>query len=402
MRGASICAGLVAALVLHTVAWADARSDKAYKHMMAAERASTQAIRDSMRFVNQASKDSSSHWSQPIVEALHKASPAQTAKDDRALTTRYQALQNQQKVQMLEGLAGSGYLPAIVELGDAHLTGELGLAANPTKALAYLRRAAQLGDATSAYNAGVAAKRAGQEGEARALFEQAARAGVRGAAYRVALEALFTEDWTAAISYGKQAAADKSAIGAYIVCVAAQAGSPAQARYANALTGEYCPLAYDLGYPDSAEDAGNGLANQGDWARAYTYFLRCVERTGTLYCQRGAGLSAFKAQKWPEADKLLTKAIAAGDDDEHAELILALISIHGEPKQWDKAERMLKAVLKHQGPQSAEAHFHLAAVYSLWPDREFPGELIDGHLYASARGGYGEAQQMLRAAGKSW
>jgi tetratricopeptide (TPR) repeat protein len=370
--------------------------------MMASERASTQAIRDSMRFVNQASRDSGTHWSQPIVEALDKSVPARSARDDRAVAARYQALQHQQKVQMLEGLASSGYLPAIVELGEAYLSGDIGLAAQPAKALDYLRRAASLGDATSAYNAGVAAQRAGLDGDARPLFEQAARAGVRGAAYRVALEAINTADWSGAITFGKRAAADKSAIGAYIVCVAAQAASPAATPYANPLTSEYCPMAYDLGYPDSAEDAGNGLAHHGDWARAQTYYLRCSERTGSRYCLRGAGMSAFKAQKWPEADQLLTKAIAAGDDDEHAELILALIAIHGEPKQWDKAERMLKAVLAHRGPKSAEAHFHLAAVYSLWPDREFPGELIDGHLYASARGGYGEAQQMLREAGKRW
>lgn len=383
-------------------ACADSRSDRAYKSMMDAERASTQAIRDSMRFVNKAQIDTSSHWSQPIIDAMQKASPAQAAADERAIAARYQAMQNQKKVQVLESLAASDYLPAIIELGDAHLNGDLGLVANARTALGYLQRAAKAGDAASAYNAGVAAKRSGLGSEARAFFEMAAKAGVKGAAYQAALEAISSRDFTAAITYGKQAASEKSAIGAYIVCVSLQATSPETSPYANALTAEYCPLAYDLGYLDGAEDAGNALANHGEWARAYAYFLRCIERSGTLYCQRTAGLSAFKMNQWPDADRLLSNAIAAGDDDEQAELILALIAINGEPKQWDKAEKMLQAVLKHNGAKAAEAHYHLAAVYSLWPDREFPGELIDEHLYAAARGGFADAQKMLKDGGHTW
>lgn len=398
---------LVASLTLAVLlapgsACADSRSDRAYKSMMDAERASTQAIRDSMRFVNRAQIDTSSHWSQPIIDAMQKVSPARAAADERAVAARYQAMQNQKKVQVLESLAASDYLPAIIELGEAWLNGDLGLVTNARTALKYLQRAAKAGDATSAYNAGVAAKRSGLASEVRTYFEMAAKAGVKGAAYQVALEAISSRDFDAAITYGKQAASEMSAIGAYIVCVSAQATSPETTPYANALTAEYCPLAFDLGYPDSAEDAGNGLANHGEWARAYPYFLRCNERTGTLYCQRSAGLSAFKSNQWPEADRLLSDAIAAGDDDEHAELILALIAINGEPKQWDKAEKMLQAVLRHKGAKAAEAHYHLAAVYSMRPDKEYPGELIDEHLYAAARGGFADAQKMLRDGGHTW
>jgi TPR repeat protein len=381
-----------------------AQSSTQFAKTMATERANTQAIRDSMKFVNQAQKDTRSHWGQPIFNALQQVAPqvsaADSGKQEMAAAARFEALKDQQKIQVLTTLANQGYVPAMVELGEAHLNGDLGLRADAQAALVHLRAAAKHGDASAAYNTGIAYGRLGQDAAARPYFEQAAQAGVRGSAYKVALEAVYSEDWKKAIHYGKQAAADKSAIGAYIVCLAAQVKS---ADSTDALLpAEYCPMAYELGYLDGAEDAGISLAKQGEWPRAYQYYLRCIERSGHLSCQRNAGLSAFKSNQWPEADRLLSKAIAAGDNNEDAQLVLALIAMHGEPKQWDKAEQMLKAVLKHEGAKSAEAHFHMGELMNMRPDQKYSDDQVNNHYFAAARGGYVEAQEMVRAAGLSW
>ncbi len=382
-----------------------AQSRSQFNHTMAVERANTQAIRDSVKFVNRAQQDTRTNWSQPIIDAMNHAGVAESAKDDWARAAQYEKLQHTQKVNFLSELASSGYTPAQVELGVALLNGELGLKADARKALKHLLPAAEKGDAIAAYNVGLSYQRINEDAAAIPYFEQAAAAKVEGASYKVTMAALLTRDFDKVILYGKQATLDKSAIGAYAVCLAGEFKKDAGLR------AEYCKAAYQLGYLDAAEDAGISLAQVGKWDSAYEYFMKCVERINNLSCQRNAGIAAFKLKHFDEALERLSKAIENGDKDETAVLVLEDIrmekasnAIYGSPADWNTAERFLMDVISSKGKREPEAHFYMGMVLANQEktSKENVQLQLDSHIIAAARGGYKPAQQMLKDHDMAW
>lgn len=370
-----------------------ALSNSQFNRVMEVERANTQAIRDSMRFVNRVQKDYGSRDIAASNQPVNRVAQAEAAWAEAA---QYQRMQNSGKLRVLEGLAMQGYEPAMMELGAAYLNADLGLKMRPEKALAYLKPVADNGDATAAFNVGIAYERMHEDEKALPYFEMAAQSGVQGATYKVTMSALFSRRFDKAITYGKLASRDKNAHAAYAVCLSAQF------EKLPALEAEYCPQAFDLGYKDGAEDAGLGLAKMGRWEQAFAYFVKCAEYGRTVSCQRNAGLAAFKAKNWPVANQWLSQSEGAGDNNEDAQMSLALIAIYDKTPQWEFADRMLQAVLKHQGSHAAEAHFNLALVYQERPDKTYTDDEINAHMIAAARGGHDEAKKLLQEKGLAW
>jgi hypothetical protein len=360
----------------------------AFNSMMNAERASTQAIRDSMKFVNRS----------PVTFGTSSSTPTPVEKkpDPAERHRQYVAMQNAQKVRLLDDLAAQGDVAAMAELGSAMINHEYGLNVPLTLALKYLDTAAQLGDADAAFNAGLAASRLDKPALALQYFEQAANAGVRGAAYQATFAALDNNDYDKVLRYGARAADEGSALSAYAVCLAAQ-----KQQIKDTAT-QFCPRAYEMGFHEADEDAGLALASSGQWERAYGYFLKCAEARGFASCKRNAGLAALQSYQHDDAIRWLEAAQAMGDNDTDARMMLAIELVQADQKPWDRIEQLLSGLIAERGKQSAQAHFYMAVVYDLRPDREYTDAQINEHLIAAARGGFADAQQALREAGLSW
>lgn len=365
---------------------------QAFQRYMEAEKASTRAIQDSLKFVNK------THWDFSTPSGGYAASKEQTPvarPDPQDQLRRYMALQDASKIRLLRDLASSGDVAAMAELGAAMLNHAYGLDSTVEQALQMLSRAADAGDGSAAFNAGLAEQRLGHPAAALAWFEQAMKAGVAGADHQAMLSAVDLRDYGRMSLYGKQAAAHGNAMAAYVVCIVALEQKDGSAG------AEYCPRAYDLGFHEAAGDAGIALANRGEWERAWPYVLACASGEGKADCKRNAGIVAHQTFRHDESIRWLEAARRMGDKDPTGRMVLAREWLMAEQKPWDMIETVLTGLLEEAG-FAAQAHFYLAVTYELRPDRTYSDQDINSHLIAAARGGYPDAREALRKAGISW